>query len=149
MSTSIFDLSADKLDYLPGEYAIFTATGTIVGGVLELQVQHVSGPGADGVYGTLDDVLDAGMDGVFGTADDGSGTTGEGHDPFYITDGGVGDLDGVVNGSIQASWYVNPDDSLGETFLATAKGVDVGADGIAGTSDDSYLPGVVAIRYRP
>src|SRR6476646_3066177 len=36
------------------------------------------------------------------------------------------DLDGMVNGSIQTSWYVNPDDSAGATFLLTATGLTTG-----------------------
>ncbi|MCE6982860.1 hypothetical protein EI534_37035, partial [Pseudomonas frederiksbergensis] len=50
------------------------------------------------------------------------------------TDGGAGDLDGQVNGSVTTSWYVNPDDSAGATFLLTA--ASAGADSQFGTSDD-------------
>ncbi|MFN9551930.1 MAG: beta strand repeat-containing protein [Pirellulaceae bacterium] len=60
-----------------------------------------------------------------------------------MTDGGAGDLDNLANGAIRTTWYVNPDDSLDATFLVTAIGIDVGADGIAGTADDS-LTGEVA-----
>lgn len=35
-------------------------------------------------------------------------------------DGGEGDLDGIANGVIVTEWYVDPDDSLNETFLLTA-----------------------------
>ena len=45
--TSIFDLSTDKLDYAPGDTALFTLTGVDIGGSVEFQVLHVSDPGAD------------------------------------------------------------------------------------------------------
>jgi len=137
--TSIFDLSTDKLDYAPGDFALFTVTGVTIGGAVEFQVLHVTDPGADGVFGTPDDTLDAGPDGVTGTADDGYGTTGAGHDPFVVTDGGAGDLDGVANGTIQTEWYVNPDDSLNETFLLSAAEVQAGPDGVFGSVDVNLL----------
>ena len=42
MGPSIFDLDTEKLGYLSGEYAIFMATGTIVGGTLELRRANAS-----------------------------------------------------------------------------------------------------------
>jgi hypothetical protein len=124
--TSIFDITTDQFDYAPGSLAQFTATGVTIGGTVEFQVLHVSDPGADGVYGTSDDTLDAGPDGAIGTADDGYGTTGAGHDPFVVTDGGAGDLDGVADGTIVTDWFVNPDDSLNETFLLSATDTTTG-----------------------
>ena len=96
-----FDLIlwTDKLDYAPGDTATFTVEGATVGGTIEFQVLHVTDPGADGVYGTLDDTLDAGPDGVTGTADDGYGTTGAGHEPFYVTDG-VYEIDAGADGIV-------------------------------------------------
>lgn len=114
-------VTSDLKDYAPGSTATVTASGFAPGSTVEFQVEHATGPGADNVWGTPDDVLDT--------------DTGEGHDPWYVTDGGVGDLDGKVNGSITTSWYVNPDDSAGATFLLTA--TSAGADGVFGTSDDS------------
>ena len=154
-----FDLIlwTDKLDYAPGDTATFTIEGAAIGGTVELQVLHVTDPGDDGVFGTPDDVLDAGLDGILGTADDGYGITGEGHDPFYVTDGVyqidfgadgiegttddviIGDQDMTANGTIVTEWYVNPDDSLNETFLLTATDTSTGevattsfTDGAAG-----------------
>ena len=121
-STLTPSVSTDLLDYAPGSTAIITAENFIIGSTLEFQVLHVIEAGDDGVWGTLDDVLGdnsgaghetwiitdgvrtAGADGVLGTADDG------------------GDLDGVADGNITTTWYVNPDDSLGATFLLTAIG---------------------------
>ena len=151
-------VTTDLLDYQPGETATITTSGFVIGSTLEFQVLHVTDPGEDGVYGTLDDILDPGPDGISGTADDGYGTTGAGHDPWYVTDGvwwvidagadGIvgtaddiigGDLDKTANGSITTTWYVNPDDSAGETFLLTATGdggtpTDTSDDQVATTS---------------
>ncbi len=123
---NIFDLIVwtDKADYAPGEFATFTVEGVSEGGSIEFHVQHVTDPGADGTFGTLDDVL--------------GDNSGAGHEPFYVTDGGEGDLDGLVNGSIETTWHVDPDDSLNETFLLTARELEAGVDGIFGTADDVY-----------
>ena len=145
--TSIFDLSTDKLDYAPGDTALFTLTGVDIGGSVEFQVLHVTDPGGDGVFGTSDDTLDAGPDGATGTADDGYGTTGAGHDPFVVTDGGADDLDGVANGTIVTDWYVNPDDSLNETFLLTATDTTTGE--VATTSFTDGAQDIWAWRNQP
>ncbi|WKY27848.1 DUF5801 repeats-in-toxin domain-containing protein [Pseudomonas donghuensis] len=113
-------VTTDQADYAPGSTAIITASGFAAGSTVALEVEHATGPGADNVWGTPDDVLDT--------------NTGEGHEPWYVTDGGAGDLDGQVNGSVTTSWYVNPDDSAGATFLLTA--ASAGADNKFGTSDD-------------
>ncbi len=114
-------VTTDLSDYAPGSTAIITASGFAAGSTVALEVEHATGAGADGVWGTPDDVLDT--------------DTGEGHEPWYVTDGGAGDLDGQVNGSVTTSWYVNPDDSAGATFLLTA--ASAGADSVFGTGDDS------------
>ena len=72
----------DKLDYPPGETAVITGTEFLIGETVELQVVHT----------------------------DGTPNTGGGHDPWYVTDGGAGDLDGVADGAFRTTWYVNPDD---------------------------------------
>ena len=69
-------VTTDLLDYAPGDTATITASNFIIGSTIEFQVQHVSDPGADGVYGTADDVVDTTTN-----------ASGEGHDPWYITDG--------------------------------------------------------------
>ncbi|WP_335949922.1 hypothetical protein [Salipiger bermudensis] len=101
-----FSVTTDKADYAPGETAIITASGVDVGGSLTFEVDHISDPGPDGIYGTSDDI----------TTDLG----GSGHESWTIVDGGEGDLDGIANGVIVTEWYVDPDDSLNETFLLTA-----------------------------
>jgi hypothetical protein len=53
---------------------------------------------------------------------DGTPNTGAGHTAFFIKDGGPGDLDGKVNGSIQTDWSIPTDDSAGSQFAVTAFG---------------------------
>ena len=103
-------VSTDAQDYAPGAWAEITATGFDPGSTVTFQVQHASDPGADGVWGTMDDV----------TVDLG----GDGHETWSIEDGSALDLDGAVNGSIVTSWYVNPDDSMNWHFLLTAMAVN-------------------------
>ena len=109
MATQI-TVSTDAQDYAPGTWAEITATGVDPGSAVTFQVQHASDPGADGLWGTMDDV----------TVDLG----GDGHHAWSVDDGGVLDLDGAANGSVVTSWYVNPDDSLNWHFLLTAMVTD-------------------------
>ena len=120
MSTTQASVSTHLEDYAPGSTAIVTATGFSTGSTITFEVDHVLDAGTDGVYGTSDDTL--------------AELGGSGHLPWSVTDGGAGDLDGLANGTIVTSWYVNPDDSAGATFHLSARGS--GADGIAGTQDD-------------
>ncbi|WP_371366341.1 DUF5801 repeats-in-toxin domain-containing protein [Pseudomonas sp. QL9] len=113
-------VSSDQSDYAPGSTALFTASGIAAGSTVEFKVQHAVGAGADNVWGTPDDVL--------------GNNSGAGHEAWSVTDGGPGDLDGKVNGSVTTSWYVNPDDSAGATFLLSA--TTAGADGAFGSPDD-------------
>ncbi|KFC75903.1 Mo-co oxidoreductase dimerization domain protein [Bosea sp. LC85] len=117
--------TTDYNDYAPGATATITAGGFAVGATIAVEVDHVSDPGPDGLYGTADDAVET--------------LGGDGHEPWYVTDGGSGDLDGIANGTIVTSWYVNPDDSLDQTFLLTASAIDTGSDGVAGTADDVSL----------
>ena len=105
--TVTLTVSTDLDDYAPGATAIITADGLDDGASVTLEVDHVSGPGDDGVYGTVDDeVVQLG---------------GDGHEPWTVTDGSEADLDGLANGTVVTEWYVNPDDSAGETFLLSAR----------------------------
>ncbi len=107
---TIYSVRSNLADYAPGATALITATGFEFGSSVTFRVQHASGPGEDGLYGTLDDVVD-----ILG---------GAGHDPWTVVDGGDGDADGLANGEILTSWYIDPDDSLDQTFLLTASGPD-------------------------
>lgn len=91
-------VTTDKDDYQPSETAIITATGYKLGESVQFHVLHI------------DDVPN----------------TGEGHDPWVVTDGGSGDLDGAVDGNIRTTWFVSPDDSLGSSFGLTATGLASG-----------------------
>ncbi|MBF9059562.1 Ig-like domain-containing protein, partial [Rhodobacterales bacterium HKCCSP123] len=123
----------DLEDYAPGSTAYITIDGIEYGSSVVFEVDHVSYPGEDGEWGTFDDV----------TYQLGGG----GHDPWYVTDGGSGDLDGKIDGSITTSWYVNPDDSLDERFLLSGQVVEAGADQEFGTLDDHYTPVVVYTTF--
>ncbi|WP_170611033.1 DUF11 domain-containing protein [Ruegeria arenilitoris] len=132
-----FAVTTDQLDYLPDDWAEITIWNTEVGGTVALQVQHLDA-GADGIFNTADDVIDAGP--TDDPADDGTGPLGNSadHELIYVTDGGYGDADGIANGIIVYDWYVNPDDSIEEWFLVSAQEVEAGADGIVGTADDVF-----------
>ncbi|MFB4402740.1 DUF5801 repeats-in-toxin domain-containing protein [Pseudomonas inefficax] len=113
-------VTTDLSDYSPGSTATITTSGFAAGSTVAFEVDHVTDAGADKLWGTPDDVL--------------ANSSGEGHTPWYVTDGGADDLDGQVNGSITTSWYVNPDDSAGATFLLSATAT--GADQVLGSADD-------------
>ncbi len=94
---------SDKRDYQPGETAVFTASGFPIGEAVEFQVSHI----------------------------DATPNTGLGHVPWVVTDGSEDDLDGVADGSVQTTWLVNEDDSVGSVFVVTAKGLTSGRAGAA------------------
>ena len=87
-------VTTDLADYPPGSTATITGENFDLGETIELQVLHT----------------------------DGTPNTGGGHEPWLVTDGGKGDLDGIVDGNLRTEWYVNPDDSLNSTFELTAVG---------------------------
>ena len=105
------NLSTDKPDYLAGETAQIVASGFATGQQVQFQVTH--DPNTPGL------------------------ADGAGHDPWIVVDGDTSpehavtingatllqepDLDGLANGSIQTSWYVNPDDSKDAVFILTAE----------------------------
>ena len=97
-------VSTDLLDYAPGATALISANNFMPGANVTFQVQHMLA-GADDVFGTSDDMPDTLLN-----------SSGSGHEPWIVTDGGPSDLDGLANGAISTSWYVNPDDSAGATF---------------------------------
>jgi len=108
--TDPLSVFTDQLDYAPGETVEITVTGVTVGGTVTFNIE--------------DDPLDPGDD---GDADI--------YEPFTIVDGGEGDLDGLVNGSITAAWTVpTTGDPNNATLNLTA--TDWGRDGELGTRDD-------------
>ncbi|MGK7882951.1 MAG: hypothetical protein AB4060_23045, partial [Crocosphaera sp.] len=113
----------EKTDFAPGETVYFQVSNVEVGSTFEFQVED--DPNAPGDDGEAD---------VYGS--------------FIVQDGGVGDLDGVANGRIVATWVVPTDnngtgsgtpDALNATLNVTATGN--GADGIFNTADDQVATG--------
>ena len=84
----------NKPDYAPGSNAVFYGSGFQPGEQIEIQVTHIDGkPDVD-----------------------------SSHQPFFVTDGGAGDLDGIVNGRFATTWYVSPDNA-NSTLELTATGL--------------------------
>src|SRR5262249_47727287 len=91
----VIALDQADTDYAPGETVGITATNVAVRCAVTFDVEHLRADGT--VVGDLT----------------GTGT------PWTIIDGGPGDLDGVANGVIQTSWYVNAD-AANQAFVLTA-----------------------------
>src|SRR5262249_23510466 len=87
----------DQNDYAPGSTALISGSGYAVGESIHLEVLR-----SDGV------------------------PEGNGDNPWTITDGGQGDLDGVANGKFQTTWYVDPAYATNQTLTATATGLTSG-----------------------
>ena len=98
LSEDLSTVTTDKQDYSPASTATITGENFQPGETVELQVLH----------------------------NDGTPNTGGGHEPWQVTDGSTGDLDGAVNGTIITTWFVNPDDSLNSSFDLTAIGLTSG-----------------------
>ena len=101
-------VTTDKPDYSPGEEAVITASGFR--------------PGDTVTFAIADDPKDPG--------DDGDADT---YAPFSVTDGGAGDLDGKVNGTVVTRWRIPTDnngsgrgtpDALNASLQLTATGTD-------------------------
>lgn len=118
------NVTTDQADYQPGETAVFTASNVELGGTVEFSVAHVS-PGADGIYGTEDDQYTYDLTGT--------GIT------WSVTDGGEGDADGIANGVVTTSWYVNWD-AANETFLLSATDTASGETATASFTDAPPVP---------
>ncbi|SPP93895.1 DUF4082 domain-containing protein [Bradyrhizobium vignae] len=96
LPTGSLSVTTDHADYAPGGSATFTASGIRAGASVTFQIADLlSAPGANG----LADV----------------------YTPFTIGDGGTGDLDGRVNGTVVAQWQVPADGrATGATLQLTA-----------------------------
>src|SRR4051812_7348131 len=81
----------DRMDYAPGQTALITGTRFQAGETVRLNVD-VTAP-----------------------------APGPSFAPWFVTDGGTGDLDGAADGSIQTSWLVD-NQAAGATLLLTATG---------------------------
>jgi hypothetical protein len=87
----------DKPDYAPGSTAVINGSGFQVGEAVHLEVLRSDG------------VAEGGPD-----------------NPWTVTDGGAGDLDGVADGNFTTSWYVNPLYATDQVLSATATGLSSG-----------------------
>src|SRR5258708_32895902 len=89
-TNSTFILTTDQLDYAPNSTATITATNVALGDTIEFVVTDVDGTAVSGT-----------------------------NEPWDVTDGGTGDLDGVVNGTIVTTWAVNQD-AANQAFVLSA-----------------------------
>ncbi|HZT82877.1 MAG TPA: hypothetical protein VFA26_21780, partial [Gemmataceae bacterium] len=87
----------NQSDYAPGSTAIIQGSGFQVGEAIRLEVLRSDG-----------------------TPQGGS------DNPWTITDGGQGDLDGVADGKFTTSWYVDPTYATNQTLNVTATGLTSG-----------------------
>ena len=99
----------DKPDYLGGSTAFFTASGFDPGAAVQFQVVKTS-------------ITPNVVEGTWSVTDGNTKATNP-------------DLDGVVNGSAQTSWYVDPAFSVGATFSLTATGL---ASGLTRTATTTF-----------
>jgi hypothetical protein len=112
-------VTTDRPDYAPGETATIAASDFAPGSTITFAIADL--PSDRGDDGGAPDV----------------------YPPWSVTDGGIGDLDGVANGQVVTSWLVPTDDNgtgsgtpdaLNATLNLTATGN--GVDGTFGTTDD-------------
>ncbi|MFO0076735.1 MAG: hypothetical protein ACK531_10725, partial [Cyanobacteriota bacterium] len=118
----------DKADYAPGETVTITASGFAQGSTIEFAIaDDPSRPGDDGE-------VDVYM-------------------PFWVIDGGEGDLDGGTNGEVVARWIVPADnngtglgepDALNGTLILNTKGSD---GQVASTTFTDGLPPTLNLTY--
>src|SRR5262245_47921880 len=96
----------DKPDYAAGETAIISGSGYLPGETIQLQVVRTDG---------LPDYP-------------------QGNQPWQVTDGGAGDLDGAINGNFQTTWFVE-EQYAGASLMASATGLTSGATASAAFTD--------------
>src|SRR5262245_57763443 len=114
LTAPVLTLDQADTDYAPGETVGITASNVAVGGAVTFDVEHVLAGGM-----AVSDLT-------------GTGT------PWTVTDGGAGDLDGVANGVIQTSWYVNSDAS-NQAFVLTATDAASGATATTNFTDAAIM----------
>src|SRR6266851_2077634 len=116
-----FSLATDQPDYSPGSTVQITATFDPLSTV-QFTVAHDIGAGADGIWGTADDVLSYDL-------------TGTGL-PWTVT--------ADANGVIDTSWFVNQD-ALGQAFELVA--IDQTAGLMATTAFTDAVPEPTVFGY--
>ncbi|WP_247821498.1 DUF4082 domain-containing protein [Bradyrhizobium sp. 187] len=96
LTAGSLSVTTDHADYAPGSTATFTANGMRFGAPITFQIADL--PSAPGIDGNPDTYA-----------------------PFTITDGGSGDVDGLLNGTVVARWQVPADGrATGATMKLTA-----------------------------
>ncbi|MHC2335471.1 beta strand repeat-containing protein [Bradyrhizobium sp. USDA 4454] len=106
-----YSLVTDRPDYSPGSTALFTAN-VGVGDTVTFNVVDVAGTPVSGTNA-----------------------------PWAVTDGGAGDLDGLVNGVIQTNWLVGQD-AAGEAFVLSATDQAAGLMMTTAFTDATPVPAV-------
>ncbi|MFK4539623.1 VCBS repeat-containing protein [Bradyrhizobium ottawaense] len=122
LPTGSLSVMTDSADYAPGSTATFTAAGVPSGALVTFNiVDLLSSPGANGVADL--------------------------YTPFTIKDGGIGDMDGLGNGTVVAQWQVPADGrATGATLQLTAtSGTQTGTTTFRDASNrivtENQLPG--------
>ncbi|VIO72263.1 hypothetical protein CI1B_39070 [Bradyrhizobium ivorense] len=108
-SLASFSLATDLADYAPGSTANIAAT-VGVGDTVTFNVADVAGTAVSGT-----------------------------DQPWTVTDGGAGDLDGVANGVIRTTWAVGMD-AAGEAFSLSAIDQTAGVMMTTGFTDSPHTP---------
>ncbi|MBR0875459.1 hypothetical protein JQ633_34255 [Bradyrhizobium tropiciagri] len=113
-SLADFSVATDLADYAPGSTASITAT-VGVGDTVTFNVSDVAGTAVSGT-----------------------------DQPWTVTDGGAGDLDGIANGVIRTSWAVGMD-AAGEAFSLSAIDQTAGVMMTTGFTDSPPHTPVAAV----
>src|SRR5262245_40649736 len=115
-------LLTDKPDYSPGDTAVITGSGFEVGETIQLQVVRT----------------------------DGVSDYPPGNQPWQVTDGGDGDLDGRADGNLQTTWFVE-NQYRGATLLVSATGLTSGTTAQAAFTDapDTTGPAATNLSISP
>ncbi|WGR92980.1 hypothetical protein MTX26_24065 [Bradyrhizobium sp. ISRA443] len=108
-SLANLSVATDLSDYAPGSTASVTAT-VGVGDTVTFNVSDVAGAAVSGT-----------------------------NQPWTVTDGGPGDLDGTANGVIQTSWAVGLD-AAGQSFVLSATDQTAGAMVTTSFTDSPHTP---------
>ena len=110
----------DLLDYMPGETAAITASGFVVGETVQFQVTRTDGI-QDYPSGNL---------------------------PWQVTDGSAQDLDGIVNGNISTTWFVE-DQYAGASMLLSATGLSSDEIATEAFTDATLTTSTVTVTPSP
>ena len=110
----------DLLDYMPGETAAITASGFAVGETVQFQVTRTDGI-QDYPSGNL---------------------------PWQVTDGSAQDLDGIVNGNISTTWFVE-DQYAGASMLLSATGLSSDEIATEAFTDATLTTSTVTVTPSP